>query len=48
MSDRGPDAVKRTIQAALDHFLGDNDSSELAPADTGELIVIKLGSPPYP
>src|SRR5882762_8787077 len=48
MSDRGPDAVKRTIQAALDHFLGDSDSSELAPADTGELIVIKLGPPPYP
>jgi hypothetical protein len=48
MSDRGPDAVKQTIQAALDHFLGDDDSSELAPADTGELIVIKLGPPPYP
>src|SRR6201991_5175441 len=43
MSDRGPDAVKRTIQAALDHFLGDSDTSELAPADTDELIVIKLG-----
>src|SRR5882672_4979984 len=48
MSDRGPDAVKETIQVALDHFLGDSDSSELAPADTGELIVIKLGPPPYP
>jgi alpha/beta hydrolase family protein len=48
MSDRGPDAVKRTIQDALDRFLGDSDSSELAPADSGELIVIKLGSPPYP
>jgi hypothetical protein len=48
MSDRGPEAVKRTIQAALDRFLGDSDSSELAPADTGELIVIKLGPPPYP
>jgi pimeloyl-ACP methyl ester carboxylesterase len=23
MSDRGPDAVKETIQTALDHFLGD-------------------------
>src|SRR5258707_14848762 len=48
MSDRGPDAVKEMIQAALDHFLGDSDTSELAPADTGELIVIKLGPPPYP
>ena len=48
MSDRGPDAVKQTIQAALDHFLGDSDSSELAPADSDRLIVIKLGPPPYP
>jgi hypothetical protein len=48
MSDRGPEAVKRTIQAALDHFLGDSDSSELAPADASQLIVIKLGPPPYP
>jgi hypothetical protein len=48
MSDRGPDAVKETIQAALDHFLGDSDSSELAPADSDQLIVIKLGPPPYP
>ena len=48
MSDRGPDAVKETIQAALDHFLGDSATSELAPADGDELIVIKLGPPPYP
>jgi hypothetical protein len=48
MSDRGPDAVKATIQVTLDHFLGDSDTSELAPADTDELIVIKLGPPPYP
>src|SRR4030081_2112778 len=34
MSDRGPDAVKETIQTALDHFLGDSDTSELAPADS--------------
>jgi hypothetical protein len=48
MSDRGPDAVKETIQAALDHFLRDSATSELAPADADELIVIKLGPPPYP
>src|ERR1700731_4689436 len=34
MSDRGPDAVKETIQATLDHFLGDSATSELAPADS--------------
>src|SRR6476660_2194144 len=48
MSDRGPDAVKETIQATLDHFLSDSASSELAPANTTELIVTKLGLPPYP
>ena len=48
MSDRGPDAVKETIQATLDDFLSDSATSELAPADTDELIVIKLGPPPYP
>jgi hypothetical protein len=48
MSDRGPDAVKETIQITLDHFLGDSDTSELAPADSDELIVVKLGPPPYP
>src|ERR1700694_2672011 len=48
MSDRGPDAVKETIQATLDHFLSDSATSELAPADSDELIVVKLGPPPYP
>ena len=48
MSDRGPDAVKETIQATLDHFLSDSTTSELAPANTNELIVTKLGLPPYP
>src|SRR5882672_1179634 len=48
MSDRGPDAVKETIQATLDHFLGDSASSELAPANTDKLIVTSLGQPPYP
>src|SRR5258707_4896299 len=48
MSDHGPEAVKEKIQATLDHFLSDIATSELAPASTGELIVIKLGPPPYP
>src|SRR5258705_10228913 len=48
MSDRGPDAVKETIQAALDHFLSNSASSELPPADTNKLIVTSLGQPPYP
>ena len=48
MSDRGPDAVKETIQATLDHFLSDSASSELAPANTDKLIVTNLGPPPYP
>jgi len=48
MSDRGPDAVKETIQASLDHFLSDSASSELAPVDTSRLIVSSLGQPPYP
>jgi hypothetical protein len=48
MSDRGPDAVKETIQVTLDHFLGDSDTSELAPANTDDLIAIDLGPAPYP
>jgi hypothetical protein len=48
MSDRGPDAAKEEIQATLDHFLSDSATSELAPANTDNLIVTKLGPPPYP
>jgi hypothetical protein len=48
MSDRGPYAVKETIQVALDHFLGDSATSELAPANAGELAAIELGPAPYP
>src|SRR6202048_2921002 len=33
MSDRGPESVKETIQATLDEFLGNGNSSELAPVD---------------
>ena len=39
MSDRGPGAAKARIQATLDKFLGDGSVSDLAPADTNNLVV---------
>lgn len=49
MSDRGPDSVKKKIQATLDRFLSDSATSELTPASTDAPIVISLGlTPPYP
>jgi hypothetical protein len=45
MSDRGPDSAKERIQATLDEFLGNGSASELAPADTDNLIVINAGAP---
>jgi Chlorophyllase len=48
MSDRGPDAVKETIQATLDQFLGDPAASDLAPAQTDKPLIAKLGPGPYP
>jgi hypothetical protein len=45
MSDRGPDSVKERIQATLDEFLGNGSASELAPADTNNLIVTNAGAP---
>jgi hypothetical protein len=45
MSDRGPDSVKQRIQDTLDQFLGGGDASELAPADTGNLIVNNAAAP---
>jgi hypothetical protein len=45
MSDRGPDSAKERIQATLDKFLGDGSASELAPVDTGNLIVTNAGTP---
>ena len=44
MSDRGPDSAKERIQATLDKFLGDGSASELAPADTNNLIVSNAGA----
>jgi hypothetical protein len=48
MSDRGPDAVKETIQATLDRFLGDPATSDLAPAPTDKPLIAKLGPGPDP
>jgi pimeloyl-ACP methyl ester carboxylesterase len=45
MSDRGPDSAKARIQATLDQFLGSGNASELAPADTNNLIVNNAGAP---
>jgi dienelactone hydrolase len=45
MSDRGPDSAKERIQATLDEFLGHGSASELAPADTNNLIVSNAGAP---
>jgi hypothetical protein len=45
LSDRGPDSVKERIQATLDEFLGNGSASELAPADTENLIVSNAGAP---
>jgi hypothetical protein len=48
MSDRGPDAVKETIQSTLDQFLGDVSTSDLAPVQTDKPLIAKLGPGPYP
>ena len=48
MSDRGPDTEKETIQATLDQFLGDASTSDLAPAQTDNPLIAKLGPAPYP
>jgi hypothetical protein len=45
LRDRGPDSAKERIQATLDELLGNGDASELAPADTNNLIVNNTGAP---
>ena len=45
LSDRGPDTAKERIQKTLDEFLGKGNASELAPADTNNLIVTNAGMP---
>lgn len=39
MSDRGPDSIKAKIGATIDKFLGQSDSSALAPVDTKKLPI---------
>lgn len=48
MSDRGPDSVKEKIQATLDKFLVQADTSDLAPAPTDKPLIAQLGPQPYP
>ncbi|WJR76525.1 alpha/beta hydrolase [Bradyrhizobium sp. NP1] len=43
LSDRGPDAVKEKIQAALEQFLADSTTSELAPVDTTQPMIMNPG-----
>ena len=47
MSDRGPDAAKAMIQATLDAFLGNGNTSDLASAD-GENLAIFNNATPLP
>src|SRR6516165_5565327 len=44
LSDRGPDALKEKIQAALEKFLRDGGSSDLAPANTAQLMIANPGN----
>jgi hypothetical protein len=48
MSDRGPDAVKETIEHDLDKFLGSSNTSDLAPVPTDDPLIARLGPAPYP
>jgi alpha/beta hydrolase family protein len=43
LSDRGPDSVKEKIQAALDQFLRNSASSDLAPIDTTSPMIMNPG-----
>jgi hypothetical protein len=43
LSDRGPTAVKEKIRAALDQFLSDTASSDLAPADGTQPMIANPG-----
>lgn len=45
MSDRGPSYVKDKMQATLDKFLSEGNSSEVAPAPTDNLIASNSGAP---
>jgi hypothetical protein len=43
LSDRGPDALKEKIQAALEKFLRTSGSSDLAPANTTQPMIANPG-----
>src|SRR6267378_6613028 len=45
MSDRGPYSVRQRIQATLDAFLDNGNSSDLAPAPADDPIVTNAGAP---
>ena len=48
MSDRGPSAVKETIEQTLDKFLGGSETSDLAPVPTDNPLIARMGPAPYP
>jgi hypothetical protein len=48
MSDRGPENAREKIQATLDKFLGDSANSDLAPVQTDNPSIAKIGPAPYP
>src|SRR6476660_1552175 len=48
MRDTGPDAAKNSIQAMLDKFLAETDSTALAPLDTKNAPVTILEAGPVP
>jgi len=45
MSDRGPEAAKEKIQAALDQFLGSSPTSDLSPVPTDKPLIAQLADP---
>ena len=45
MSDRGPPSVKEKIQATLDHFLSNSNTSELSPNGTDKPMVSNPAAP---
>src|SRR5258708_2774185 len=49
MRDTGPDAAKNSIQAMLDKFLADTDSTAIAPIDTknAPATILEVGPPLY-
>ena len=48
MRDTGPDAAKNSIQAMLDKFLAETDSTAIAPVDTKNAAATILEAGPVP